>query len=46
MPPSREYVDVTTTYIYKRKHPHIYMLSIITGKNQIMKVRGALYIPT
>ena len=29
-----------------QKYPHIYMLSISTGKNQSMKIRGALYIPT
>ena len=28
-----------------RKHPHIYSLSISTGKNQSIKVHGALYIP-
>jgi len=28
------------------KYPHIYTLSISTRKNQSMKVRGALYIPT
>jgi len=34
-------------YIYAgQKYPHIYTLSISTGKNQSMKVRGALYIPT
>jgi len=27
-----------------QKYPHIYMLSISTGKNQSTKVRGALYI--
>ena len=29
-----------------RKYPHINTLSISTGKNQRVKVRGALYIPT
>jgi len=29
-----------------RKCPHIYTLSISTGKNQSTKVRDALYIPT
>jgi len=29
-----------------QKYPHIYKLSISTGKNQSTKVRGALYIPT
>ena len=29
-----------------QKYPHIYALSINTGKNQSLKVRGALYIPT
>jgi len=29
-----------------RKYPHIYALSISTGKNQSTKVRGVLCIPT
>ena len=29
-----------------QKYSHIYMLSISTGKNQSLKIRGALYIPT
>jgi len=29
-----------------QKYPHIYTLSISTGKNQSTKVCGALYIPT
>jgi len=29
-----------------RKYPHVYTLSISTGKNQSTKLRGALYIPT
>jgi len=29
-----------------QKYPHIYTLSINTGKNQSIEVRGALYIPT
>jgi len=29
-----------------RKYPHIYTLSINTGKNQSSKIRGALYILT
>ena len=29
-----------------QKYPHIYTLSINTGKNQSMKVYGVLYIPT
>ena len=29
-----------------QKYPHIYTLSISTGKNQSLKIRGALYIPT
>jgi len=29
-----------------RKYPHIYTLSISTGKNQSTKLRDVLYIPT
>ena len=29
-----------------QKYPHIYTLSISTGKNQSSKIRGTLYIPT
>ena len=29
-----------------QKYPHIYMLSISTGKNQSTEARGSLYIPT
>ena len=29
-----------------RKYPHVYTLSISTGKNQSTKARGTLYIPT
>jgi len=29
-----------------QKYPHIYALSISIGKNQSLKIRGALYIPT
>ena len=29
-----------------QKYPHIYTLSISIGKNQSIKVRGALYIPS
>jgi len=46
MPQSRGYGDVTVTYIYKSKKPLIYTLSISSSKDQSMKVRGALYIPT
>jgi len=28
------------------KYPHVYTLSISTGKNQSTKVHGVLYIPT
>ena len=38
--------DVTVTYIRKSETPHIYTLSISTGKNQSTKVRVTLYIPT
>ena len=38
---SREYENVTATYIRRSKIP-----SHSTGKNQSKKVRGALYIPT
>jgi len=44
-PRSHGYGDVTATYIYRSKYPHIYTLSISTDKNQSTKVRGALYIP-
>ena len=29
-----------------QKYPHVYMLSISTGKNQSTETNGALYIPT
>ena len=29
-----------------QKYPHVYTLSISTGKNQSTEARGALYIPT
>jgi len=38
--------NVTTTYIRRSKYPHIYMLSISTGKNQSTKALDALYITT
>ena len=38
-PRSRRYRDITATYIRRSKYPHIYTLSISTGKNQSTKVR-------
>jgi len=50
-PRSREYGDITVTYIHRSKipshtHTHIYILSISTGKKQSTEARGVLYIPT
>ena len=46
-PRSCGYGDVTATCIYAgQKYPHVYTLSISTGKNQSTEARGALYIPT
>ena len=45
-PQSRGYGDVTAMYICRSKYPHIYTISISTGKNQSTKAHGALYIPT
>ena len=44
-PRSGGYGDVTATYIRGQKYPHVYTLSISTGKNQSTEARGALYIP-
>ena len=45
-PRSRGYGEVIATIYVGRKYPHVYRLSISTGKNQSTKASGALYIPT
>jgi len=43
---SRGYEKLLRRIYIGQKYLHIYTLSITTGKNQSMKVHGALYIPT
>jgi len=45
-PRSREYENVTVTYMHRAENTHIYTLSISIDKNHSTEVCGALYIPT